>query len=48
MQDLSKGGAQLSNFGDFEYTCREASCREQRSKLRTVARGFGGMAPRKF
>ena len=36
-----RGGAQLSNFWYFGYTCREASCREQRA----FARGFGGMLP---
>ena len=36
-----RGGAQLSNFWYFGYTCREAACREQRA----FARGVWGHAP---
>ena len=39
-----KGGAQLSNFLDFRYTCREAASREQRS-CELLLGGFGGMLP---
>ena len=38
------GGAQLKNFWDFGYTCREATCREQRS-CEPLLGGFGGMPP---
>ena len=44
MQDFSGGGAQLKNFWDFGYTCREAACREQRS-CEPLLGGFGGMPP---
>ena len=46
MQDFSGGGAQLLNFLDFGYTCREAACREQRS-CEPLLGGFGGMPPPK-
>ena len=42
-----RGGAQLKNFWDFGYTCREAACREQRS-CELLLGGFGGMPPKKI
>ena len=39
-----RGGAQLKNFWDFGYTCREAACREQRS-CEPLLGVFGGMPP---
>ena len=45
MQDFSGGGAQLQNFWDFGYTCREAACREQRAFARGV---WGHSPPRKI
>ena len=47
MQDFSGGGAQLLNFCDFGYTCREAACREQRS-CEPLLGGFGGMPPQEI
>ena len=42
-----RGGAQLSIFWDFGYTCREAACCEQRS-CEPLLGGFGGMPPKKI
>ena len=42
-----KGGAQLENFWDFGYTCREAACREQPS-CESLLGGFGGMLPQEI
>ena len=43
---LGGGGAQLSNFWEFRYTCSKAACREQRSSEPLLGR-FGGMPPKK-
>ena len=42
-----RGGAQLYNFWEFGYTCREAACREQRS-CEPLLGGFGACPPKKI
>ena len=43
MQDFSRGGANFKISGILD-TCREAACREQRSREPLLG-GFGGMPP---
>ena len=44
---LKEGGGQLKFFGDFVYTCREATCHEQQN-CEPLVRGLEACRPRKF